>query len=176
LFLQPKAPPATDGAFGFSRRLPFAGWQNGVLMCVRYWLLAAARPLWRGRSLCWPLRAAPDGSLRSRFLRLRLYGVGDVNDDGDVTALLAGKSCRWRVVGLARDGCLFIVVRVDGRSLALSLLRGGSVEIRGCASRRWRGAREAARREKLGRWRCAAEEPTAASSFDRPPPFPWWQG
>lgn len=119
-------------------------------------LLRSAR-LVSGRSVSWPLKVQRDGRLRSRGLRVRLYGVGEAEDahllSARLNALLAGKHCRWRVVAIDGDGTLAIVVRLDRANLAAALLRDGLVGLRGWGSRPLRLAQDAAKRGRRGQWR-----------------------
>jgi hypothetical protein len=163
-------------------------------MPAQYWLLLAAalallcgRCLLRrvllsalmGRTRCWRLRPASDGTLRTRFCRLRLYGI---DNDGDASrsvaclrSLLNGQSVRWRVLSVDRDGTAVILLRIDGRNSAIELLRRGAVTLRGTGARRYRAAQagvaNGARRDNPCRPARREANPRRFMA-----PFPWWQG
>lgn len=154
-------------------------------MPVQYLLVRAALPLrrlplLRQRSFARPLRVMPDGRLRCRGLRLRLHGLSDAEDAAALAASLrrslAGGLCCWRVLSADRDGCLAILLRVDGRNIAEQLLRDGLVRLRGCGSRRLRAAEEQARRQRRGVWRFAQERAVREEFPSGLVLFPWWQG
>ncbi len=152
-----------------------------VLFCSRRRLCRLAAMLLRGRTRRWRLRVARDGTLRSRGLRLRLYGVADAGEPDAIASLkrwlVAGRVC-WRVLSVDDDGTAAILLRCAGSNAATDLLRQGLVIVRGSGARNLRTAQETARLRRLGRWQCLDRPPVVdrAGRDWRPLPFPWWQG
>lgn len=163
--------------------------QYWLLLAVALALLCAQRPLRRvaalackGRTLQWRVAITPDGRLRSRGLRLRLYGVSDAFDC-DVarrylTDMIAGRDVRLRVMSVDRDGTVAIVLRAGGQNVAVELLHQGVLAVRGSGARRLQQAQERARVRRAGLWRSVGLWPPnlATHANCASSPFPWWQG
>lgn len=153
-----------------------------ALLCAQNRLRRAAALACRGRTLHWKLTIAPDGRLRSRGLRLRLYGVGDAFDAGIARRLLADliadRDVRLRIMSVDRDGTAAIVLRASGQNVAVELLREGVFAVRGSGGRRLQRAQERARLRRAGLWRSVGLWPSQPVVRERcaPSPFPWWQG
>lgn len=166
-------------------------------MSVQYWLLLATalallcaqNPLRRavalackGRTLQWRIAIAPDGRLRSRGLRLRLYGVSDAFDCDAarryLTDVIVGRDVRLRIMSVDRDGTAAIVLRAGGQNVAVELLHRGVLAVRGSGARRFKQAQERARMRHAGLWRSVGLWPSQSAVRERcaPSPFPWWQG
>ena len=152
-----------------------------ALLCAQRQLRRALSQALMGRTRRWRLRAASDGSLRARGCRLRFYGVGEALDLRQAACCfdrLTSDQVRWRILSVDDDGTLAIVLRVEGRNVAVEMLRRGLIAVRGTGARRYRAAQAQARVERLGMWSDIDHWPMV--SKERPnrfaPPFPWWQG
>ncbi len=167
-------------------------------MPIGYWLIAAVllmaalrRTLrrviagrLRGRSLVWRVRARHDLRLTTRGLRLRLFGIAELDNGSDrpaavqaLQAMIGERPARLRVLAVDDDGTLAVVLRCAGRNPAEILLRHGLVRSRGTGTRRYRQAQAAAQVQRCGLWRLAGSDPIRG----RPASllvlvFPWWQG
>jgi len=166
-------------------------------MPVQYWLLLAAalallcaqNPLRRalaqackGRTLQRRIGVTSEGGLRSRGLRLCLYGVSEAFDRDTahrcLIDLIAGQDVRLRIMSVDRDGTAAIVLRAGGQNVAVELLRQGMLAVRGSGARRLLRAQERARLQREGLWRSVGLWPPnlATRTNCAPSPFPWWQG
>ena len=163
--------------------------QYWLLLAVALALLCAQRPLRRvaalackGRTLQWRVAITPDGRLRSRGLRLRLYGVSEAFDRHAarrrLTELIADQKVRLRIISVDRDGTAEVVLRVGGQNVAVELLQRGVLAVRGSGARRLQQAQERARVRRAGLWRSVGLWPPnlATHANCASSPFPWWQG
>jgi len=150
-----------------------------ALLCAQRVLRRAVSRALMGHSRCWRLRLAADGTLRARGCRLRLYGIDSTVDAAAILGQsIDGKRLRWRVVAVDYDGTLAIVLRADGRNVAVDLLRLGIVAVRGSGARRYRCAQAQAGVARLGLWRHGENGSVSSAENSRRVAlsFPWWQG